>query len=114
MYQLTVCPLSVLSNWETQIREHTQPGQLKNIVFHGDGRQESQSVLENVDVVITTYNVLSAEFGSGRAPASKKKGKSRQGRLLETRWKRVVLDEGHTIRNAKAGLSLSDTFLQIS
>ena len=93
----------MLSNWETQISEHTQPGVLKLIVFHGDGRQESQSALEEADVVVTTYNVLSSELSKKVGPISKKKGRGSKGSLLDTNWKRVVLDEGQTIRNAKAG-----------
>jgi hypothetical protein len=49
--------------------------------------------------VFTTYDVVSAEFAASNG---KKKGKGKAGNLLETKWKRVVLDEGHTIRNPKA------------
>lgn len=101
-----VCPLSVLSNWENQITEHTAKGHLKLVIFHGDGRQERHSTLESADIVVTTYNVLSAELnGSGAGPAGKKKGKGKAARLLDINWKRVVLDEGHTIRNPKAAMS---------
>lgn len=96
----------MLSNWENQIAEHTPAGLLKTVVFHGDGRQERQSTLENADIVVTTYNVLSSELSGGNGPsARKKKVKGQAARLLDINWKRVVLDEGHTIRNPKATMS---------
>ncbi|CAB4060066.1 SMARCA3 [Lepeophtheirus salmonis] len=49
--------------------------------------------LEKYDVVVTTYGTLSAEY---RNPNSLKSV------LLNVRWLRVVLDEGHLIRNAEA------------
>lgn len=95
-----VCPLSVLSNWETQLQEHVVPGQLTSVTFYGEGRNTRQADLAAADVVLTTYDVLSAEFSASNG---KRKGKGNLGKLLETDWKRVVLDEGHTIRNPKAG-----------
>jgi SWI/SNF-related matrix-associated actin-dependent regulator of chromatin subfamily A3 len=107
--------LSVLSNWENQISEHTPSGLLKSVVFHGEGRQERQSVLENADIVVTTFNVLSSELSGSSGPsAGKKKAKGKLGRLLDINWKRVVLDEGHTIRNPKAAMSRYALFDDLS
>lgn len=97
-----MCPLSVLSNWETQLEEHIKPGQIKSVTFYGDGRNTRQSDLEGADLVLTTYDVLLSEFNASKG---KRRGKGKLGKLLETDWKRVVLDEGHTIRNPKAGKS---------
>jgi len=95
-----VCPLSVLSNWENQIEEHVAQGVLSYTVYHGDGKSVSQDQLEQTDVVITTYNVLSAELKANGANGNrKKKGKGKASSLLDTKWARVVLDEGHTARN---------------
>lgn len=62
----------------------------------------SQADLEKLDIVVTTYNVLSSEAGAG--PAAKKKGKNKVAKLSDIKWKRIVLDEGHTIRNANVRL----------
>ena len=80
------------------MQEHIVPGQISSVTFYGEGRNVRQVVLESADIVLTTYDVLSSEF-----TAKKGKGKGNFGKLLETNWKRVVLDEGHTIRNPKAG-----------
>ena len=81
---LIVCPLSVLSNWETQIREHTD-GSLSVYKYHGTGRVGDAAFLASQDVVITTYGTLAAEGTFGG--------------LGKTRWLRVVLDEAHNIKN---------------
>lgn len=73
-----------------------QPDKLKSIIFYGDNRVARQTELDSADIVVTTYETLTSEVSIG------KKGNSKVGRLLNTKWKRVVLDEGHTIRNPKA------------
>lgn len=91
---ITVCPLSVLSNWETQLQEHVVAGQLTSVTYYGEARSTRLADLKKADVVFTTYDVLSSEFSA-----------SRTGKLFQVVWKRVVLDEGHTIRNPKAAKS---------
>ncbi|KAF6264805.1 SNF2 family N-terminal domain-containing protein [Scenedesmus sp. NREL 46B-D3] len=86
---LVVCPLSVLSNWQTQIEEHTA-GNLQVAVYHGPERNRSRAWLAQQDVVITTYATLAGDVGLRGG-----------GGLLGQQWLRVVLDEAHTIRNSE-------------
>ncbi|WIA16914.1 hypothetical protein OEZ85_013841 [Tetradesmus obliquus] len=85
---LIVCPLSVLSNWQMQLEEHTA-GNLKVAVYHGPERNRSRAWLAQQDVVITTYATLAGDVGLRGG-----------GGLFGQQWLRVVLDEAHTIRNA--------------
>uniref|UniRef100_A0A383WDF9 Uncharacterized protein n=1 Tax=Tetradesmus obliquus TaxID=3088 RepID=A0A383WDF9_TETOB len=85
---LIVCPLSVLSNWQMQLEEHTA-GNLKVAVNHGPERNRSRAWLAQQDVVITTYATLAGDVGLRGG-----------GGLFGQQWLRVVLDEAHTIRNA--------------
>ncbi|KXZ51801.1 hypothetical protein GPECTOR_11g243 [Gonium pectorale] len=85
---LIVCPVSVMSNWATQIAEHTA-GNLKVYQYHGPDRSRNAAFLCGHDVVLTSYSVLGADLADGRG-------------LLSVRWLRVVLDEAHTIKNPKA------------
>ncbi|ORZ38954.1 SNF2 family N-terminal domain-domain-containing protein [Catenaria anguillulae PL171] len=82
---LIVCPLSVVSNWESQIRQHVETSRLKYYVFHGPQRKRDHKYLSSFDLVITTYETL-ATVPDDKCP------------LHKVRWRRVVLDEGHSIR----------------
>lgn len=53
-----VCPLSVLSNWEKQIRDHVTMGGLSFYTYHGDAKGVTATSLQNYDVSRSSYNVL--------------------------------------------------------
>ncbi|KAK0620314.1 RAD5-like protein [Immersiella caudata] len=85
---LIVAPVGVMSNWEQQIHRHVLPEHMpKVLIYHGAGRQAAAASLSTYDVVITSYGTMTSETGKAG--------------LSSVDWRRVVLDEGHTIRNAK-------------
>uniref|UniRef100_A0A8C8R670 Helicase like transcription factor n=1 Tax=Pelusios castaneus TaxID=367368 RepID=A0A8C8R670_9SAUR len=98
---LIICPLSVLSNWIDQLEQHISPDVHLNIyVYYGPDRSRDPVFLSKQDIVLTTYNTLASDYGG-----------SGGGLLHRLKWLRVVLDEGHSIRNpnaqqTKAALSL--------
>lgn len=87
---LVVCPLSVLSNWVTQLEEHTEPGSLGVYLYHGADRIRDPKLLGEFDIVLTTYNILATEGAYEFTP------------LQQVDWLRVILDEAHLVKNPAA------------
>ena len=89
---LLVCPLSVIANWEEQIATHTRPGSLQSYVFHGSNRNADPEFLANLDIMITTYSIVSNELNRHR-----RKG-AQPSPFTTLNFFRIVLDEAHIIR----------------
>ncbi|KAL8673233.1 MAG: hypothetical protein Q9168_002345 [Polycauliona sp. 1 TL-2023] len=104
---LIVSPLGVMSNWSSQIARHVQPDRpLKVLTYHGSSKKQMNAEdMAGYDIVITTYGTLSMEYmprGSKKPlPLPQDHG------LFSTTWRRVILDEGHQIRNPSAKSSLA-------
>lgn len=94
---LIVAPLALLQQWPREIDEKTKPGhKLKVHVFHGKGREISVRQLLSYDVVLTNYDSITVEF---KMTEIQKEGMV----LLDpgVHFHRVILDEGHNIKNRK-------------
>ncbi|KAG2129835.1 SNF2 family N-terminal domain-containing protein [Suillus bovinus] len=105
---LIVAPLSVISNWEKQIEEHCVRGAISCCTYYGATRDMTPQQLSQHDVVITTYQTVTGESDIsaatvGNGPSKKKKKVEKA--LFDVKWKRVILDEGHTIRNPKTKMA---------
>ncbi|KAI1499305.1 RAD5-like protein [Biscogniauxia marginata] len=89
---LIIAPTGVMSNWAQQIAQHVKEDQKPRILrYHRvpKGEKYSKKDFLKYDVVITSYGKLTSDFA-----VSDKNG------LFSVDWHRVVLDEGHKIRNA--------------
>ncbi|KAJ5378749.1 hypothetical protein N7509_011868 [Penicillium cosmopolitanum] len=103
---LIIAPVGVMSNWRNQIHDHTRSENAPSVlIYHGTGKKEAGN-LANYDVVITSYGALSVEF---KADAKKPPAKG----IFSLHWRRVVLDEGHTIRNPRSKASLAACGLRV-
>ncbi|XP_063992969.1 transcription termination factor 2 [Diachasmimorpha longicaudata] len=86
---LVVCPASLIGQWEEEVKRRCKKGVMNVEVYHGNKRENIPKRLARNDLVITTFNLLSREHRCN-------------GVLFRVTWKRVILDEGHVIRNHKS------------
>ncbi|VDP10015.1 unnamed protein product [Soboliphyme baturini] len=104
---LIVCPTSIIKQWANEIKKFTGSKLLRIYLFHGTNREQSRQRLAIYDVVLTTYGTVSSEIGEIESKkvvisTATDEIRSRGGRcsvLLTIAWRRMILDEGHTIKN---------------
>lgn len=104
---LIVCPVTVTVNWLDQLKEHwsgcvqrllpdgrtscvkshkCEKGPcLRVYLYHGTKRCMNANVLADLDVVITTYNIVASEHSNETSP------------LRSINWFRVILDEAQYV-----------------
>ena len=111
---LIVAPVGVISNWSGQIAHHVDTDHALDVfVYHGAGKKPLKPEdIAQYDVVITSYGTLATDYyprGTRDSPPVPRS----QG-LFSLTWRRVILDEGHTIRNpqTKAALAASNLLAQ--
>ncbi|XP_013392990.1 transcription termination factor 2 isoform X2 [Lingula anatina] len=116
---LIVCPASLVHQWHREIENRCRPGLLNVILYHGPNREASVIRLAKADIVLTTYSIVSREVG---IPEDMKNDKAaqesavvddkiedptKQSNLLRIGWERLILDEGHNIKNHKSLTAMS-------
>ncbi len=84
---LIVAPVSVLGNWQQEIRRFAP--ELSLLILHGAKRRESIAAIDSVDVVVIGYPslLLDSEI------------------LLEREYGFIILDEAQTIKNPQTKVS---------
>ncbi|TVY51440.1 Helicase-like transcription factor CHR28 [Lachnellula cervina] len=115
---LIVVPAAVLDQWMDEIEFHTEPRLFSKVIRYRTNMQHSEAVLQDMDIVVTTYNEVMRQF-----PYPDKKERSiietigyrkwwkqamqHVGVLHRVNWYRVVLDEAHAIKNNATRTSLA-------
>ncbi|GLD65807.1 transcription termination factor 2, partial [Lates japonicus] len=109
---LIICPASLIHHWKKEIERHVKTGKLTVYLYHGPNREKSAKVLADYDVVVTTYSLVSKEIPVQKEEADKPTKDSidvplHSAPLLRVAWARIVLDEGHNIKNPKVQTSMA-------
>ena len=109
---LIVAPVSVMSNWKGQMKQHVKSNKPLNVlIYHGLSKKAMKPEdFADYDVVITTYGTLSAEY-MPKGKKVKAEPVPRKNGLFSVNWRRIVLDEGHQIRNPATKGALAATNL---
>ncbi|CEF67253.1 Transcription termination factor 2 [Strongyloides ratti] len=118
---LIITPLSLMDQWESEIRKFTSSGFLTVYQFHGPKRTNDPHILGQYDVVISSYNTIASEFTSvfnsedeenghkfkkGHVPKKSVGNKIPKVSVLDrVCFQRVILDEAHTIKNRNSRVS---------
>ena len=100
---LVVAPMSLLSQWRSEAEKASKEGTLKIELYYGNEKSSNLQALcssgnasSAPDLVITSYGIVLSEFTS---IAAKKGDKSFHNGLFSLKFFRVILDEGHYIKN---------------
>ncbi|EWZ94181.1 hypothetical protein FOWG_04548 [Fusarium oxysporum f. sp. lycopersici MN25] len=96
---LVIVPPPILGTWEKQLHDHVDEGALNYRRHHGKLRLTDVSEMDTVNLVLTTYHTVAAEWKADRG--------RRESPLFSVRWKRIVLDEGHFIRNGNSNMAIA-------
>ncbi|XP_074294306.1 ATP-dependent DNA helicase DDM1-like isoform X1 [Silene latifolia] len=92
---MVIAPLSTLSNWVNEISRFTPS--LKAIIYHGDKKERNalrlkhmpKNIGPNFPIVITSYEIALSDARKC---------------LRHYKWKYLVVDEGHRLKNANCKL----------
>ncbi|POW01689.1 hypothetical protein PSHT_12419, partial [Puccinia striiformis] len=97
---LVVCPLTLLDQWKDELERCHKA--LKVFVYHSATKGGLNASTDKYDVVITTYNIVANEWGTIEPKAG---GATKLIGLFKVDWYRIILDEGHNIKNRNAQAS---------
>jgi transcription termination factor 2 len=100
---LIIVPASLLHQWQNEIANRFEKNSLKFHVYHEVNRKKLAYNLEDNDIVFTTYEIVTRELetlGDAKdAYEIKELLRRSNSPLASIKWKRIVLDEAHRIKN---------------
>ncbi|XP_030060896.1 transcription termination factor 2 [Microcaecilia unicolor] len=118
---LVICPASLIHHWKKEVDKRVDHGKLRVYLYHGPNREKDSQLLSGYDIVVTTYSLAAKEIpvqkGESEGPVrdqGEDGSRSLYSPLLCVTWRRIILDEAHTIKNPKAQTSLAMCKLRAS
>lgn len=113
---LIVCPVPILSQWQSEIDKHVVSGTLKVVTYLGQEQPQSNSTVDMVrprdladaDIVLTTYDALrhdlyrNPERFAGRSLRYEKRYHVVPTPLTSIKFWRIVVDEAQMVESSTA------------
>lgn len=93
---MIVLPASLLHQWQGEINNKFEKNSFKVHVYHEANRKKYSYNLDDNDIVFTTYEIISREVN---VPDKEGHIAKSDSPLVNIKWKRIILDEAHRIKN---------------
>jgi SNF2 family DNA or RNA helicase len=93
LLSIVVCPTTLIYNWENEIRKFAP--NLTYHIHHGGDRQKVKKLIEEKNVIITTYGTLRSDIKF----------------FVDMQWDCVILDESQAIKNPSSKVTKAATLL---
>ncbi|PWY77663.1 SNF2 family helicase [Aspergillus eucalypticola CBS 122712] len=119
---LIVVPSHLVTHWKTQINRHCDEKAIGDVlIYRASSRLESLNTVESLakyDVIITTYDEVRRSYPPMKLTDSMKDDEKLSawwdqsfdteiGPLHKIKFHRIILDEGHTIKNHTSSVSIA-------
>jgi DNA repair protein RAD16 len=86
--------------WQDEILKYTAPNTLKVLIYHGSERPTTVEELAAYDIVLSTYSIVESGYRKQQYGFKRKGEMVKEASVLHAiPWKRVVLDEAHSIKD---------------
>ncbi|KAJ2356177.1 hypothetical protein GGF43_002239 [Coemansia sp. RSA 2618] len=116
---LVVAPVATLNHWKNEAETRFKPGTLSVLVYYGSNRERFDDVLGDYDLVITSIGNVASGWEADSTPRvfdlSEHDRELRDNSslaasscaLFRVRWRRIIVDEAHELRNRKSKKSMA-------
>ncbi|OEH78463.1 DNA repair related protein [Cyclospora cayetanensis] len=107
---LIVVPLSLIGQWECEVSRHLAKGAATVLQYYGSARSKDPTFIAAHSIVLTSYQTLASDFRHlAKMPTFPESARLAPEQihpnacpLASIRFRRIILDEGHVIRNTNA------------
>ncbi|KAI0204928.1 P-loop containing nucleoside triphosphate hydrolase protein [Astrocystis sublimbata] len=114
---LIVAPAAAIFQWEEEIKKHVKRKYIEEVLHYKQSSRTPISVLKHMDIILASYQEISRNFPSDKsrrqpdrpyhsAKEFQKTYDDKLGVLFKMPFWRVVLDEGHNIKNRACQTSI--------